>query len=313
MDNISYNEVNAGLGNVAEDTYNYINNILSNPTVILILVVVLIIYIALFIGLGSGLSGGSNSGSPSLLSTQSLSNNSLIASLTGSTSRTLSESSSSSSSSWVFILIALLFVLLIGVNMIQYIYSVDIFAKVKNIFTNHPEVDIVIDNKDQLAPVPEIKLYKEVFNIPNNTYGYEDAKAVCKAYGARLATYDEVEKAYNRGGEWCNYGWSEGQMALFPTQKSTWDKLQTIEGHEHDCGRPGINGGYIANPHVQFGVNCYGNKPRMTSEEEELMATQPIYPKTMKDIAMEKRVEYWKDKLSEIIVSPFNHTSWSKI
>jgi hypothetical protein len=310
MDNISYNEVNAGLGNVAQDTYNYINNILSNPTVILILVIVLIIYIALFIGLGSTSSSGGSS--PSLLSTQSLSNNGLIASLTGTASASVADSSTSSYS-WIFILVAFLFILLIGVNMVQYIYSVDIFAKIKNIFTSHPEVDIIIDNKDNVAPVPEIKLYKEVFNIPSNTYGYEDAKAVCKAYGARLATYDEVEKTYNRGGEWCNYGWSEGQMALFPTQKSTWDKLQTIEGHENDCGRPGINGGYIANPHVQFGVNCYGNKPRMTSEEEELMATQPIYPKTMKDIAMEKRVEYWKDKLSEIIVSPFNHTSWSKI
>ena len=27
-----------------------------------------------------------------------------------------------------------------------------------------------------------------------------NAKAVCKAYGSRLATYDEVEKAYNEGG-----------------------------------------------------------------------------------------------------------------
>jgi hypothetical protein len=310
MDNISYNEVNAGLGNVAQDTYNYINNILANPTVILILVVVLIIYIALFIGLGSE----STSQSPSLLSTQSLSNtgSNLLSSITGS-SASASSTNNSSSSSWIFIILALLFVLLIGANIIQYVYSVDIFAKIKNIFTNHPEVDIVIDNKEPSTTVPEIKLYPEVFNIPENTYGYEDAKAVCKAYGARLATYSEVENAYNKGGEWCNYGWSEDQMALFPTQKKTWDKLQTIEGHENDCGRPGVNGGYISNPHVKFGVNCYGHKPRMTPEEEELMATQPIYPKTMKDIVMEKRVEYWKDKLPEVIVSPFNHTSWSKI
>ena len=51
----------------------------------------------------------------------------------------------------------------------------------------------------------------------------------------------------------------------------------------------------------------------MTPEEEDLMATQPIYPKTLKDIAMEKRVKYWKDKLTTILVSPFSHTSWSKI
>ena len=308
MDNISYNEVNVGLGNVVEDTYNYINNILSNPIIILILVIVLIIYIGLFVGLGNG----KQTESPSLLSTQSLSNtgSNLLSSLSGSSQ---SSSSNSSSYSWLFILVILLFILLVSTNIFQYIYSVDIFAKIKNIFTNHPEVDIIIDNKEPSTTVPEIKLYPEVFNIPSNTYGYEDAKALCKAYGSRLATYQEIENTYNNGGEWCNYGWSEGQMALFPTQKKTWDKLQTIEGHENDCGRPGVNGGYIANPHVQFGVNCYGHKPRMTPEEEELMATQPIYPKTMKDIAMEKRVEYWKDKLPEIIVSPFNHTSWSKI
>ena len=31
------------------------------------------------------------------------------------------------------------------------------------------------------------------------------------------------------------------------TQISTWKKLQTIDGHKNDCGRPRINGGYIEN------------------------------------------------------------------
>jgi hypothetical protein len=154
---------------------------------------------------------------------------------------------------------------------------------------------------------------KQVFNIPGNYYGYNDASALCQAYGARLATYSEVEKAYNKGGEWCNYGWSDGQMALFPTQQKTYDELQKIEGHENDCGRPGINGGYIANPRVQFGANCYGYKPRMTNEEKELMLNTEKYPKNLKDVAMEKRVDYWKEKISDILVSPFNHDTWSKL
>ena len=62
---------------------------------------------------------------------------------------------------------------------------------------------------------------KQVFNIPGNHYTYDDAKAMCKAYNAELATYDQVEQAYNLGADWCNYGWSDGQMALFPTQKQT--------------------------------------------------------------------------------------------
>jgi hypothetical protein len=66
----------------------------------------------------------------------------------------------------------------------------------------------------------------EVFNIRNNIYTYDEAKTVCSIYGAKLATYDQVEKAYDLGGEWCNYGWSDGQMALFPTQKSTWSNYK---------------------------------------------------------------------------------------
>jgi hypothetical protein len=202
------------------------------------------------------------------------------------------------------------------INGLQYFFGIDIVAKVKNLLTGNPEVDITIDPSKALSAVsavPEIVRAPQVYNIPGNDYVYPDAKALCAAYGSRLATYKEVEDAYNDGAEWCNYGWSDGQMALFPTQQKTWDELQKIEGHENDCGRPGVNGGFIDNPAVRFGVNCYGYKPQMTPEEEDLMATQPIYPKTLKDIAMEKRVKYWKDKLTTILVSPFSHTSWSKI
>lgn len=283
-----------GLGNAVDDTYTYINNLLTNPTIIVILLVVLLLYIVIFMSLGS-----SNDSQESVAS-----------SLFGSNSS--GSDSSSSSSNTVLYILGIIFILLVVWNGFQYIFGINVMATVQNWFTPTPQVDITIQTPES-SPVPEIRLMPQVFNIPGNTYGYNDAKALCKAYGSRLATYDEIENAYNRGGEWCNYGWSEGQMALFPTQKKTWDKLQTIEGHENDCGRPGVNGGYIANPNVQFGVNCYGYKPRMTPEEEELMATQPVYPLTMKDIMMEKRVNYWKDKLDEILVSPFNHNSWSKL
>jgi hypothetical protein len=134
---------------------------------------------------------------------------------------------------------------------------------------------------------------------------------LCKAYGGRLANYDEVEQSYSSGAEWCNYGWSQGQMALFPTQKLTWTNLQKIKGHENDCGRPGINGGYIANPNVKFGVNCYAHKPKINKEEEEMMEIATPYPKTAEDVAEEEREAYWKNKLGEILVSPFNYDKWS--
>jgi hypothetical protein len=102
-------------------------------------------------------------------------------------------------------------------------------------------------------------------------------------------------------------------MALFPTQQKTFNNLQTIKGHEHDCGRPGINGGYIANPQVKFGVNCYGYKPKITDEEEEIMNTTPAYPETTQDIAFQKRVNFWKNNIDNILVSPFNQNRWGEL
>jgi hypothetical protein len=284
----STNTVNVGLGTVADNTYDYINNLLSNPSLIIILVIVIIIYVIIFLSLGSS-NSNSNVGS---------------------------EDVSNSSSNTLYIIIIAFFIILIIINGLQYFFGVDIVAKLKNILTGSPEIDINVDTtrlEAAKASVPEILIKPQVFNIPGNNYGYSDAKALCTAYGARLANYKEIEDSYKNGGEWCNYGWSDGQMALFPTQENTYNELQKIKGHENDCGRPGINGGYMENPKIKFGVNCYGFKPRMNSVEEDLMANEPIYPKTLKDIAMEKRVDYWKNKLSEILVSPFNHDSWSRL
>jgi hypothetical protein len=286
--------INTGLGTVATDMYSFINSLLSNPSVIIILIVVILIYVLLFVYLGESVS--SQTFMP--ISTPS------------------SQTESNSGANTISIIVIAIFIILVVINGLQYFFGVDIVASLKNILTGNPEVDIIVDTSqlDAAKPVvPEITLRPQVFNIPENDYVYPDAKAICTAYGARLATYKEVEDAYNKGAEWCNYGWSDGQMALFPTQQKTFDELQKIEGHENDCGRPGINGGYMSNPALRFGVNCYGYKPRMTPEEEDLMATQPIYPKTEKDIAMENRVNYWKDKLTEILVSPFNHERWSKL
>ena len=74
-------------------------------------------------------------------------------------------------------------------------------------------------------------------------------------------------------------------------QYDKWKKLQNIKGHENDCGRPGINGGFIDNPNARFGVNCYGHKPKMTPEERELMDEQQIYPLTPEERRFEKKVK----------------------
>ena len=159
--------------------------------------------------------------------------------------------------------------------------------------------------------IDQLKIKKEVYNIPSNNYTYDDSKAICQAYGGKLAPYNQIETSYSKGAEWCNYGWSDGQMALFPTQQKTWDKLQTIEDHENDCGRPGVNGGKIDNPNARFGVNCYGFKPIITSAEQDNMKNTPIYPVSMKDLELQKKLDYWKKRLPEILLSPFNKNSWS--
>jgi hypothetical protein len=257
--------------------YNYLNSYILNPMVFIIILLIIVAYYVFSSSLGNGDSSSSSNSGTNIMGT----------------------------------IIITILIILIVINAFQYFFSVNVTAYVRDIFTPKPKIDIVVDQSTyQATTVPEIRFKKQVFNIPGNYYSYDNAKAICQAYGADLATYDQIEKAYDNGAEWCNYGWSANQLALFPTQKQTYNHLQTISGHENDCGRAGINGGYIANPNVKFGVNCYGNKPKITTEEEELMKTSTPYPETAKDIAFQKRVDFWKNKVDNILVSPFNHNSW---
>jgi len=266
--------------------YNNLNNFIMNPIVFVIIILIVVAYYAF-----SSTLGDTNLGT------------------TEGTNKSLN-----SGGKFFGIIIIIILVILILVNALQYFFSINVSAYIQGLFTSKPKVDIVVNQSTyQPAPVPEIKFRKQVFNIPGNYYSYDNAKALCSAYGADLATYDQIEKAYNNGAEWCNYGWSANQLALFPTQKNTYNNLQNIKGHENDCGRPGINGGYIANQNVKFGVNCYGNKPRITNEEEELMMTTKPYPETTEDIIFQKRVDVLKNNLDQILVSPFNSNTWGEI
>lgn len=156
---------------------------------------------------------------------------------------------------------------------------------------------------------------KEVFNIANNMYTYEDAQAVCSAYDAELASYSQIEQSYNNGAEWCNYGWSDNQMIFFPTQKSSWDKLQKNPKTKNNCGRPGINGGYMANPNLKFGVNCYGVKPKPSDYELDMMKAKnvnDVIPKTPEQKLIDDKIKYWKENADKmLVVNSFNKEKWS--
>ena len=128
-----------------------------------------------------------------------------------------------------------------------------------------------------------IERKKEVFQIMDQVYNYEEAKCKCDAYGGRLATYEDLVMAYNEGANWKTYGWIEGGRAFKVLQKCRkrrspfnwqgtdydrtvgapidYDEQDTIEepwlGGKH---KHGVVGGYF--PHkMRFGVYCFGVKP----------------------------------------------------
>ena len=284
------------LTNLPQESYNFINNLGKNPIVLIVLAVIIVIYYIIFAVLGN------RSGSFGSMETGVGESKGLV---------------------FVEALLWGLFIILILLNGLTYFFNIDIGASVKNLFSDEPEIEVKIDNivtdlgedlgiDSKTKPISETGV-KQVFNIPGNTYTYTDAQSLRKAYGAELATYDQIAEAYKNGASWCNYGWSANQMAFFPTSKEVYDKLQKIKGHEHDCGRQGINGGYIANPNVRFGVNCYGDKPSITSAERKLMNQSNIFPKSNEDYLIDKKAQEYKKNLSSILVSPFNSSSWSKI
>lgn len=270
---------------------NNSNTGMGIPLAFIIIVIIIIAYFVLFSSLGNeasvNMSDSSNSGS-------------------------------SSNSSHMGLFLWGLFVLLILLNGMSYIFSIDVIASIKNIFSPVTTIDIKVKEEPSSANGSAngsgiLNRKKQVFHVSDNKYNYEDAKAICSAFDGRLATYNEINQAYNEGADWCGYGWSDKQMAFFPTQEEKWQQLQKIDGHHNDCGRPGINGGFIDNPNIKFGINCYGVKPEISAMEAENMQNEQLYPKTKKEIMFDKKVDYWRSKLPDVMVSPFNSDNWSVI
>jgi len=204
-----------------------------------------------------------------------------------------------------------LFIFLLMINGLQYFFELDVKAALVNLFSPEPRIDMQVDSKNiQIDEKPVSN--DEVFHIPGNKYTYKQAHAVCKAFNSELASYSQIEEAYNNGGEWCSYGWSADQMALFPTQKVTWQKLQTKSkcGTNSDCGRPGINGGYMANKNIRFGVNCFGAKP---DETDELKTSRNPFPKTREEIEVEHLASKYKRQINRLKLSPFNQENWKQL
>ena len=266
--------------NIIDDFLNNVSEFGSNPMILIILIAVLIIYYIIFAFLGKG------------------------------------DSEYSSNGGFIFIEALLwgLFIILILVNGLVYFFDINIITEIKNLFSNEPEIEIKsIINEAQDNEIDISLNEKEVYHIPGNRFTYHDAKAVCKAFDADIATFEQLEDAQKHGANWCSFGWSSGQLGLYPTSKKAFDKMKEKKGHEYDCGLPGINGGYIPNPHVKLGSNCYGIKPKESELEKQYLNEDNGIPKTKKEIIFDERVEYWKNRLGNILLLPFNSKSWYKL
>jgi hypothetical protein len=217
-----------------------------------------------------------------------------------------------------------IFIVVVVLNGFQYFFNTNITTEISNLLSTKPQITIsqsvpseqVSDSAGvgDLGSGPSLKMRKQVFHIPASIYDYDNAKAVCQAYGAELANIDQMEEAHKSGAEWCSYGWSDNQMILYPTQKSTWEELQksTDPAKKNSCGRPGINGGYIDNPSMKAGANCYGPKPEMNPASSKLMASIQNYESgKMLDPLHEARVQEMKGKINDVVIAPFNKGAWS--
>ena len=149
---------------------------------------------------------------------------------------------------------------------------------------------------------------KEVFHIRDNIFSYDQAKAICAAHGSRLATIEEMIDSYRKGANWCSYGWSDGQLALYPTQKDFWSKLQSDPYKKNECGKPGVNGGYFENKAYHFGANCFGLKPAPKQDEKD---KQKLIGKSRLS-GMERQIDEYQQTKGQYTVAPFNEDNWSQ-
>ena len=220
-------------------------------------------------------------------------------------SNNIASSSSNIGSNAPFILIIALFII-VFIVVSYFLVSGSAFggsyvdSNKKNKKNNNSENNNSENKKDKKNKV------NEVFNIRDNVFTYNEAKAVCAAHGARLATIEDLIAAYDKGANWCSYGWTQGQLAMYPTQKEYWAKLQMDSKRRTECGEPGLNGGYFENPEFKFGANCFGKKPEPKSNELEKSQIGRHNHNPYENL-----VYKYKNGINSFKISPFNEDSWS--
>ena len=109
-------------------------------------------------------------------------------------------------------------------------------------------LDPVVDNA---TPGP-----KQVFAVgPGYDYTRDQAASVCAGYGAQVATKTQLAEAQRNGADWCFSAWVQDSTT------GQWPITTSVIG---GCG--GRQGIIEWTPDSRkAGVNCYGNKPAITS------------------------------------------------
>jgi hypothetical protein len=210
--------------------------------------------------------------------------------------------------------------------------KVNLNLKVPNLFNRETDTDTEESDKTYMEKREEqdteiIDGEKEVFNLNDNVYTYKEAQAACKSAGARLATHHEVVRAQAKGANWCNYGWSDDQLALFPIQAEYLESIKNDPVLKNSCGVAGVNGGYFAQTDLKLGANCYGVKPRPHEgrieytddvdcivKNAEKLPSEPITEKTVEAYINSGKMgnnRKVNTNRSGVNIRPFNHERWS--
>lgn len=130
---------------------------------------------------------------------------------------------------------------------------------------NEPSSEENIETRDLLEPEEEERDLGEVFHVSEKSYTYNEARAICKKYGADLATPSQVYKMYLKGTSWCNPGWSEGQHVIYPSTQESVNEANSNEETKGSCGKVGLNGMFEKNVSNKFGANCWHNTQEIDS------------------------------------------------
>ena len=103
-------------------------------------------------------------------------------------------------------------------------------------------------------------------------------------------------------------------MAVYPTQKSTYEELQEGPAEQRAaCGRPGLNGGYFDNPELKFGVSCYGTKPSQSNHDANEVTKGATRPLTAAGLEFEKKVQRFQEQADAMGILPFNKDKWQEM